>query len=157
MRSVECGIDMKGRSHPRAFTEIPHSTFRIPHLLAAATMVGLLPPPARSQQPDSTPKDTTSLAPVVVTGVRLPAAPDMARGLAGRSATLSTAELDARGVSTLADALEMLPGVTAADELGTPAQLDVTLRGFQVSPTIGLPQGVTVYVDGRSEEHTSEL
>jgi iron complex outermembrane receptor protein len=72
----------------------------------------------------------------------------MARGLAGRSATLSAADLDARGVSTLADALEMLPGVTVADELGTPAQLDVTLRGFQVSPTIGLPQGVTVYVDG---------
>src|SRR5207249_10091662 len=35
-----------------------------------------------------------------------------------------------------------------ADELGTPAHLDVTLRGFQVSPTIGLPQGITVYVDG---------
>ncbi|HEX4627374.1 MAG TPA: TonB-dependent receptor, partial [Gemmatimonadales bacterium] len=107
--------------------------------------LALLPPPARAQQPDSVP-DT--LAPVVVTGVRLPAAPEMARGLTGRSATLATAELDARGVSTLADALEMLPGVTAADELGTPAQLDVTLRGFQVSPTIGLPQGVTVYVDG---------
>src|SRR5947209_189214 len=27
-------------------------------------------------------------------------------------------------------------------------QLDVSLRGFQVSPVIGLPQGVTVYVDG---------
>ena len=117
-----------------------------PRLLVGAALLALLPPLAAAQQPDSTHPDT--LAPVVVTGVRLPAAPDMARGLTGRSATLSTAELDARGVSTLADALEMLPGVTAADELGTPAQLDVTLRGFQVSPTIGLPQGVTVYVDG---------
>ncbi|HVH68796.1 MAG TPA: TonB-dependent receptor [Gemmatimonadales bacterium] len=111
-------------------------------------MFALFPPLVGAQQPDSTPKDTSVLAPVVVTGVRLPAAPEMARGLTGRSASLSTAESDARGVSTLADALEMLPGVTAADELGTPAQLDVTLRGFQVSPTIGLPQGVTVYVDG---------
>src|SRR6266513_142844 len=138
VRSAECGVE--GR------TSTPHSALRTPHLLAGAMMLALVPPPAASQQPDSVPTDT--LAPVVVTGVRLPAAPEMARGLTGQSATLSAADLDARGVSTLADALEMLPGVTVADELGTPAQLDVTLRGFQVSPTIGLPQGITVYVDG---------
>src|SRR5205807_4005555 len=127
---------------------VPRSGFRVPRWLVAALLLALLPSPAGAQQPDSTLKDTAALAPVVVTGVRLPAAPEMARGLTGRSATLSAADLDARGVSTLADALEMLPGVTVADELGAPAQLDVTLRGFQVSPTIGLPQGVTVYVDG---------
>src|SRR5207244_9269733 len=127
---------------------VPGSQFRVPRGSVGVLLLALLPPPARAQHADSTPKDTTTLAPVVVTGVRLPAAPEMARGLTGRSATLSAADLDARGVSTLADALEMLPGVTIADELGAPAQLDVTLRGFQVSPTIGLPQGVTVYVDG---------
>lgn len=126
----------------------PHSAIRTRHLVVGATLLALVSPPAGAQQPDSTPKDTTTLAPVVVTGVRLPAAAEMARGLTGRSATLQASDLDARGVNTLADALEMLPGVTVADELGTPAQLDVTLRGFQVSPTIGLPQGVTVYVDG---------
>src|SRR5207248_10149737 len=57
-------------------------------------------------------------------------------------------DLDARGVRSLADALEQLPGVTTSDELGATAQLDVSLRGFQVSPVIGVPQGVTVYVDG---------
>src|SRR5437016_9238630 len=127
---------------------VPRSGFRVPRWSVGVLLLALLPPPARAQQPDSTLKDTAALAPVVVTGVRLPAAPEMARGLTGQSATLSAADLDARGVSTLADALEMLPGVTVADELGTPAQLDVTLRGFQVSPTIGLPQGITVYVDG---------
>src|SRR5256885_13375141 len=146
MRNSECGIERKGRSLAETSTDIPHSTFRIPHLLAGVMLLALATPPAAAQQPDSVPTDT--LPPVVVTGVRLPAAPEMARGLTGQSATLSAADLDARGVSTLADALEMLPGVTVADELGTPAQLDVTLRGFQVSPTIGLPQGITVYVDG---------
>src|SRR5256886_1687954 len=63
-------------------------------------------------------------------------------------ATLDAQDLDARGVRTRADALEQLPGVTTSDELGATAQLDVSLRGFQVSPVIGLPQGVTVYVDG---------
>jgi outer membrane receptor protein involved in Fe transport len=111
-------------------------------LLAFATSL------AAAQQPDSTPRDSTTLAPVVVTGVRLPTTGETARGLTGQSAVLDATALDARGVSTLADALEMLPGVTTADELGAAAQLDVTLRGFQVSPTIGLPQGITVYVDG---------
>src|SRR5207237_743649 len=127
---------------------VPRSGFRVPRWLVAALLLALLPSPAGAQQPDSTLKDTAALAPVVVTGVRLPAAPEMARGLTGQGATRSAAELDARGGSTLADALEMLPGVTVAGELGTPAQLDVTLRGFQVSPTIGVPQGITVYVDG---------
>jgi iron complex outermembrane recepter protein len=127
---------------------IPHSTLRIPHLLAWAVLLSLLAIPVRAQEPDSVPKDTTTLPPVVVTGARLPAVGELARGLTGRTATLDGSDLDARGVRTLADALEELPGVTTSDELGAPAQLDVTVRGFQVSPTVGLPQGITVYVDG---------
>src|SRR2546422_10178589 len=144
--NAECGIARKGRSHPQASTDTPHSAFPIPHLLAGAVTLALLPLPARAQQPD--PPPTATLPPVVVTGVRLPTARELARGLAGRTATLHAADLDARGVRSLADALEQLPGVTTSDELGAPGQLDVTLRGFQVSPTIGLPQGVTVYLDG---------
>jgi outer membrane receptor protein involved in Fe transport len=116
----------------------------LPPLVAIA----LAPRSALAQQPDTLPRDTTTLAPVVVTGVRLPTVGELARGLAGRTATLSAQDLDARGVRSLADALEQLPGVTTADELGATAQLDVSLRGFQVSPVIGVPQGVTVYVDG---------
>ena len=137
---MECGIEARPST--------PHSAPRIPHLLASAVVLFLLPPPAGAQQPDSTPKDTTTLAPVVVTGVRLPAVRELVRGLAGRTATLGAADLDARGVRSLADALEQLPGVTTSDELGATGQMDVSLRGFQVSPVIGLPQGVTVYVDG---------
>jgi outer membrane receptor protein involved in Fe transport len=117
-------------------------------LLAGALLLARLPPPAGAQQPDSTPKDTTTLAPVVVTGVRLPTVRELGRGLAGRTASLDARDLDARGVRSLADALEQLPGVTTSDELGATAQMDVSLRGFQVSPVIGVPQGVTVYVDG---------
>src|SRR5436853_1623056 len=148
VRSAECGIEMEGRSLPEASPDTPHSALRIPHLLAGAMLLGLLPTPAGAQQPDSTPKDTATPAPVVVTGVRLPSVRELARGLTGRTATLNAGDLDARGVRSLADALEQLPGVTTSDELGATGQLDVSLRGFQVSPVIGLPQGVTVYVDG---------
>jgi len=101
-----------------------------------------------AQQPDTLPKDTSTLPAVSVTGVRLPTVRELARGLTGRTATLTAQDLDARGVKTLADALEQLPGVTTADEFGAPSQLDVTLRGFQVSPVVGLSQGLTVYIDG---------
>jgi len=78
-----------------------------------------------------------------MTGVRLPTTGENARGLP-TGAVLDATALDARGVSTLADALEMLPGVTTADELGAPAQPRCHTPRLQVSPTIGLPQGITV-------------
>src|SRR5216110_683152 len=145
MRSIDCGLaiaDFGLGARP----SVPRSAFRLPRLLVGALHLLLLPPPAGAQQPDSIPTDT--LAPVVVTGVRLPTVRELARGLAGRTASLDAQDLDARGVRSLADALEQLPGVTTSDELGATAQMDVSLRGFQVSPVIGVPQGVTVYVDG---------
>src|SRR5438132_3279655 len=145
MRSIDCGLAIADCGLD-ARPSNPQSTIRNPQLFARTLVLALLPSVARAQQPDSLPTDT--LSPVVVTGVRLPTARELARGLAGRTATLHAADLDARGVRSLADALEQLPGVTTSDELGAPGQLDVTLRGFQVSPTIGLPQGVTVYLDG---------
>src|SRR5207245_1348069 len=109
VRSAECGIEVESRSPPDAPPDIPHSAFHIPHLLAGAVTLALLPLPAGAQQPDSLPTDT--LSPVVVTGVRLPTARELARGLAGRTATLHAADVDARGVRSLADALEQLLGV----------------------------------------------
>jgi len=129
-------------------SSVPPSAFRVPRWLVGALLLALLPPPAGAQQPDSLPKDSATLAPVVVTGLRLPSVRELARGLAGRTAALTATDLDARGVRSLADALEQLPGITTSDELGATGQLDVSLRGFNVSPVIGLPQGVTVYMDG---------
>src|SRR5437899_9341062 len=148
VRNAECGIAGNSHSLHAAYPYTPHSALRIPHLLVGALLANTLTTPVGAQQPDSTPKVTPLLAPVGVTGVRLPAVRELARGLAGRTAALSAQDLDARGVRSLADALEQLPGVTTSDELGATGQLDVSLRGFQVSPVIGLPQGVTVYVDG---------
>jgi len=127
---------------------VSRSAFSLPRFLASAAWLILLPRLAEAQKPDSTPKDTAALPPIVVSGSRLPNVRELARGLTGRTAVLSARDLDARGVRSLADALEQLPGVTTSDELGAPGQLDVALRGFQVSPVVGLPQGVTVYVDG---------
>lgn len=61
---------------------------------------------------------------------------------------LSRNQVRAFSVLTAADALEGLPGVHANDELGAPYQPDITLRGFSVSPVVGLPQSLSVFVDG---------
>src|SRR5437762_3227415 len=80
MRSIDCGLDVRPSN---------------PQLFARVLVLALLPSLAGAQQPDSLPTDT--LAPVVVTGVRLPTARELARGLAGRTATLHAVDLDARG------------------------------------------------------------
>src|SRR3989441_630605 len=103
MRNAECGMERIGRSLPEPSPEIPHSALRIPRLLAGVVLLALATPHAGAQQPaqhpDSTPKDTTTLAPVVVTGVRLPTVRELARGLAGRTASLDAQDLNALGAA----------------------------------------------------------
>jgi iron complex outermembrane recepter protein len=57
----------------------------------------------------------------------------------------------------LPDAVERLPGVTLQNEQGTPYQPNLSVRGFVASPVTGLPQGVSVFLDGvRLNEPTVE-
>jgi outer membrane cobalamin receptor len=71
--------------------------------------------------------------------------------------TLTSGELDRAHPSVLPDALERLPGVTLQNEQGTPFQPNLTLRGFVASPVTGLPQGLSVFLDGvRLNEPTVE-
>jgi iron complex outermembrane receptor protein len=57
----------------------------------------------------------------------------------------------------LPDAIERLPGVTLQNEQGSAYQPNLTLRGFVASPVTGLPQGVSVFLDGvRLNEPTVE-
>jgi iron complex outermembrane recepter protein len=59
--------------------------------------------------------------------------------------------------SRLPEVLERLPGVTIQDEQGNTHQPDLALRGFTASPVTGLPQGLSVYLDGvRLNEPTAE-
>jgi outer membrane receptor protein involved in Fe transport len=54
----------------------------------------------------------------------------------------------APGSAQAADALIALPGVSAFDDQGTPAQPTLEIRGFNLSPVVGVPQGVSVFLDG---------
>jgi outer membrane receptor protein involved in Fe transport len=48
----------------------------------------------------------------------------------------------------LADALASQPGISLYDDLGSPFKLNLSTRGFNVGPVVGLPPGVSVFLDG---------
>src|SRR2546428_9257071 len=125
-RNAKVGTKRRGRLRSRARPDVPRSAFRLPRFLTRAPLLALLAPPARAQQPDSVPTDT--LAPVVVTGVRLPTVRELARGLTGRTANLNAGDLDARGVRPRAGALAQLPGVPTSFGLGPTRLFDGNQR-----------------------------
>ena len=57
---------------------------------------------------------------------------------------------DVRGPtgSSVAGALTGSAGLNFTNQTGSPSQADIRLRGFALSPIVGVPQGVSVFVDG---------
>ena len=48
----------------------------------------------------------------------------------------------------LPEVLSRTAGVSYYDDLGTPWKLNLTARGFSAGPTVGIPSGLTVFLDG---------
>lgn len=119
-----------------------HSGFTSVLLIAALAL------PLAAQQPDTTRADTTRarrLAPVVVSGARL--APLSDPRLPAQVRPLDLAR-PTHGASSAADLLARLPGVGMSNDQGSHAQPTLELRGFMLSPVVGVPQGVSVFLDG---------
>ena len=58
-------------------------------------------------------------------------------------------QLEEQGSLTIADFLNNnLQGVSVVETQGNPYQPDVYYHGFNASPLLGAPQGLSVYVDG---------
>ncbi|HEX2441954.1 MAG TPA: TonB-dependent receptor [Methylomirabilota bacterium] len=109
--------------------------------MAALASAGQEPPPARTDEP---------ILPTVtvVAPARLPGDPLPLSDVPASVQVISGDELRRTGAVTLQDALVRLPGVTLTDEQGNRAQPSVTFRGFQATPVTGVPQGISVFVDG---------
>src|SRR5262249_47160351 len=66
-------------------------------------------------------------------------------------------ELRQSGAVNLQEGLTRLPGVTLHDEQGNAAQPGLVLRGFEGTSVTGVPQGISVFLDGvRLNEPTVE-
>ena len=125
--------------------------------LALALGVALLATPALAQQPPPA-EPVIRLPPVEVSApARLPDAPLPLDHVPGSVQIITGESLRASGATTVQEALTRLPGVTVSDEQGNSQQFDISLRGFQVTSVTGVPQGISVFVDGvRVNEPTVE-
>jgi outer membrane receptor protein involved in Fe transport len=111
----------------------------------------LLVAPLAAQQ-DTVARDTskvTTLETIEVTSSIAPAAgPVIGSGVPARISTVTGEAIDAWEPRLLADALGAQAGISMYDDLGSPFKLNLTTRGFNVGPVVGLPPGVSVFLDG---------
>lgn len=120
-------------------------------LLGCSLLAAGLPAEGTAQERDTLPTDTTvvEIDPLeVVTSVVPTARPDVRSGVPARVTTIEGEEIEAWEPTLLSDALVREPGISAYDDLGSPFKVNVSARGFNVGPTVGLPPGITVFLDG---------
>jgi iron complex outermembrane receptor protein len=84
----------------------------------------------------------------VIGSVLSEAGPTSGSGVPARYSRLDEAALRRWNPRHLADAVAGQPGVSLYDDLGSPFKPTLVMRGFTASPVVGLPQGVSVLVDG---------
>ncbi len=116
-------------------------------------LVGLLVVSTASAQqeprPPEKPEEVSQLPEVRVTApARLPAEPLPPSSIPAAVQVIPGEEIQRSGAVTLQDFLTRLPGVTLNDEQGNSFQPEISLRGFQGSPVTGIPQGISVFLDG---------
>ncbi|MEP6572643.1 MAG: TonB-dependent receptor [Gemmatimonadota bacterium] len=133
--------------------------FTFPFFTAALLFTTVAP--LKAQVPDSTRRDSTrrapprrdsavvEIAPIEVVGSIAPVAgPTIGSGIPARLTTVTGAEIDAWEPRTLANALSSQTGISTYDDVGSPYKPTLSTRGFTVGPVLGLPQGVSVFLDG---------
>jgi iron complex outermembrane recepter protein len=104
-----------------------------------------------AQVPDSTRRDSAAvtLEEIEVVGSIAPTAgPAIGSGIPARISTVTGQQIDAWEPRLLADALATQPGISLYDDLGSAYKLNLSTRGFNVGPVVGLPPGVSVFLDG---------
>jgi iron complex outermembrane receptor protein len=100
---------------------------------------------------DTVRRDTvvTQLQEIEVVGSIAPTAgPAIGSGIPARISTVTGEQIDAWEPRLLADALATQPGISLYDDLGSAYKLNLSTRGFNVGPVVGLPPGVSVFLDG---------
>ena len=119
---------------------------------AVLPALGICAVPLGAQHLDSTSRDTTrvtTLETIEVTSSIAPTAgPIIGSGIPARISTVTGEAIDAWEPRLLADALAAQPGISLYDDLGSPFKLNLSSRGFSAGPVVGLPPGISVFLDG---------
>src|SRR3954470_7482287 len=115
-------------------------------------------PPPQTKPVVEEPVATITDAPMeIISSARLPQAPVPPSRIPAAVQVIESADLSRAGSSIPQAIAAKIPGASLSDEQGNSYQPDLSLRGFQTSPVVGLPQGVSVFLDGvRVNEPTAE-
>jgi len=107
---------------------------------------------AAAQQRDSTLQDSTRVTELetieVTSSIAPTAGPGIGSGIPARISTVTGEAIDAWEPRLLADALATQAGISLYDDLGSPFKLNLSSRGFSAGPVVGLPPGISVFLDG---------
>jgi outer membrane receptor protein involved in Fe transport len=105
---------------------------------------------ARAQVPDSAAADSAvALKPIEVVGsILAPAGPRIGSGVPARTTTITRRQLEETEPRLLSDALTTQAGFSSYDDLGASYKMSLSSRGFYASPVVGLPQGLSIFLDG---------
>ena len=76
------------------------------------------------------------------------AGPTIGADVPARVITITGQHIDAWEPRILPDALASQVGVGFTNDLGSPLKLTLTFRGFGAGPTVGSPDGLSVFLDG---------
>ena len=112
--------------------------------------------PVTAQNADTTRADTTrkdtavvDLPPIEVVGsILAPTGPKVGSGIPARVTVISRNEIEANEPRQLTDLLTTQAGVSSYDDVGASYKMSLSYRGFFASPVVGLPQGISVFLDG---------
>ncbi len=108
---------------------------------------------AQDAPPDSV---DFELSPIeVLVSIAPRAAPSVGSGLPARISNLTQEEVEAWHPRLVANLLATQAGVSLYDDLGSSYKLNLSARGFGVGPTVGLPPGISVFVDGIRQNEPS--
>ena len=95
------------------------------------------------------PPEIVPLPEVLVTApARLPVVPLSSAEVPASVQVITGEEIKRSGAVTLPDLLQQLPGVHINDQQGNSYQLDASFRGFTGTSVTGIPQGISIFVDG---------
>lgn len=132
---------------------------RRPRLPALLTLLSMWSLGASGQaRPDTTRRESAGTV-EADSGVRLPpvqvigsilrsTGPVVGSGVPARTLTIDDAEIADWRPRLLPNALMRASGITTYDDLGSPFKPTLVSRGFTASPVVGLPQGISVFLDG---------
>lgn len=103
---------------------------------------------AYAQEPEG-PREIVPLPEILVTApARLPEVPLTPAEVPASVQIIMAEEIKRSGALNLQDVMQQLPGVHLNDQQGNAYQFDASFRGFTGTSVTGVPQGISVFVDG---------